>query len=600
MIDKIRSDNVTVDMRRRFGGENIIALSNEQQINDNLIELPICAAATVSDINLNGSVTSLDGIDVTNALFVLVKNQTDKTENGIYIVNPSGWVRWEGLTVNMLCLVVGGDTQENTIWQNINTELDIDTTEIEFKLLEFGGGGLEFFEEARNTVFPNATKPVHILRPVGVATDIDVALVPKGNGAISIQIPDATVTNGNKRGHNAIDLQYTRTEANQVASGSGSIILGGFANRCTSSGGAIVSGSVNVCAGIRNAIVGSGASFIDGGQSNVIIGGSNNRIRATATESVIAAGFQSETYGWSTLTQGSNNIANDFCEVKLGLYATASSGNRSMVSPDNSIFKLGSGTSISDRKDAIKVLGDGRLFAETLKTPSTKKELLISDETGLIQNLSEGTTGQVLIQKALEPVWETLAIPENRASFLPVQDIFLNEFVTNDPAPYPDPITTYRLLGDILDIGTTPFKVSLTAGKRYAVKIRLIFDKTGTSGYHEFQLKIDGESSWNGFLQYQLTYSFVINPYDDISLDAGANTNRIRNIALNQEKTFYYENDSNLDYDILEIEGIVTTGTDDGELTISMRNIYRFDADDSNPCVVAQNSFIKAIECEAN
>lgn len=60
----------------------------------------------------------------------------------------------------------------------------------------------------------------------------DIVLNPAGAfHSIMMQIPDGTIAGGNTRGPNSIDLQYVRTNANQVASGFQSMIFGGEQNR---------------------------------------------------------------------------------------------------------------------------------------------------------------------------------------------------------------------------------------------------------------------------------------------------------------------------------------------------------------------------------
>ena len=135
-------------------------------------------------------------------------------------------------------------------------------------------GGLTQFTEAANSSAPNGTVPVNSLTATGAATNIDAAIRPKGTGAILAQIPDNTTAGGNKRGANAVDLCLgDRGNANQVASGSYSAIIGGRYNRA--------SGTASFSTGESNSSI--GAYSFSGGQSNTIngtysigIGGSNS------------------------------------------------------------------------------------------------------------------------------------------------------------------------------------------------------------------------------------------------------------------------------------------------------------------------------------
>jgi len=62
-------------------------------------------------------------------------------------------------------------------------------------------------------------------------TNVGVAIVPKGTGAITAQVPDGDTAGGNERGANAVDLQFYRTAADQVASGLRAFIAGGYGNK---------------------------------------------------------------------------------------------------------------------------------------------------------------------------------------------------------------------------------------------------------------------------------------------------------------------------------------------------------------------------------
>lgn len=108
-----------------------------------------------------------------------------------------------------------------------------------------GTAGLEHFAASRSVAAPNATVPAHAVTPVGAEADIDLVLAPKAAGAISMHTPDNAVEGGNKRGDRAVDLQTQRTAADQVASGSRSVILGGDNNKAAGARSAIIGGSGN-------------------------------------------------------------------------------------------------------------------------------------------------------------------------------------------------------------------------------------------------------------------------------------------------------------------------------------------------------------------
>jgi len=185
-------------------------------------------------------------------------------------------------------------------------------------------GGLTHFTESVNTSAPNATVPAVQLLATNAATNVDVALTAKGAGALLAHIPDNTSTGGNKRGQNAVDLQRVRNNANQVASGNLSIIVGGDYNRASSTGSICVGGQFNISSSTYTTVVGgtsnncSGSvSFIGGGASNVassshctVSGGEANQ--ATGAFSWIPGGRSANTrsliggYAWSGAVRASN------------------------------------------------------------------------------------------------------------------------------------------------------------------------------------------------------------------------------------------------------------------------------------------------------
>jgi hypothetical protein len=95
--------------------------------------------------------------------------------------------------------------------------------------------------------FSSATQATSAWTASNAATNVNAAIVPKGNAAIVAAIPDGTTTGGNARGTYAIDLQLSRSAADQVAGSTYSVIYGGRNNKISSSGfaGSIVGGSGN-------------------------------------------------------------------------------------------------------------------------------------------------------------------------------------------------------------------------------------------------------------------------------------------------------------------------------------------------------------------
>jgi hypothetical protein len=185
----------------------------------------------------------------------------------------------------------------------------------------FSSGGLTTFVEAENSAAPNATVPVDSLSASGAATNIDVAIVPKGTGALLTSIPDNTATGGNKRGTGSIDLQTNRSAATQVANGNYAVVIG---QRNTASG--------------QNA-TSIGLSNISSSVGTHALGESNTASGAYST----ALGNSSTTSGTRALAFGYANTSSNDNALCLGGVNTASAsdsvalGNRNVASGASSL-----------------------------------------------------------------------------------------------------------------------------------------------------------------------------------------------------------------------------------------------------------------------
>lgn len=159
-------------------------------------------------------------------------------------------------------------------------------------VLSAGGAGLIHITETLRTASPNNTINVEELAVNSaspITTNADLSLIPRGTGAFLLATPDGSATGGNKRGTYAIDLQLTRSGNLYVASGSGSVLIGGTDNMAIQAYAAVVGGSNNVANGFyafvtgnantvnndNSAIIGGSSNTIDGNHS-IILGGTSN------------------------------------------------------------------------------------------------------------------------------------------------------------------------------------------------------------------------------------------------------------------------------------------------------------------------------------
>jgi len=216
-----------------------------------------------------------------------------------------------------------------------------------------------------------------------------LVIAPNGTGGLIANIPDNGVAGGNARGTNAVDLQMSRTAANQVASGNFSIILGGSSNLLVGNDGyqIIVGGSSNsitasgysfIGGGLSNNIStgsGSGYGCVAGGRSNSVlsnygsvlggqsntsnglhsfVGGGQSNTAGTNTHGVVAGG-QSNTVtgGWSVVSGGRSNNAS-------GTYATVVGGNDNIASGD---FSTAMGAGARSYLQGMRAMSNGGVSA---------------------------------------------------------------------------------------------------------------------------------------------------------------------------------------------------------------------------------------------
>jgi hypothetical protein len=184
------------------------------------------------------------------------------------------------------------------------------------------------FVESNSIVSPNDTIPVAaITAGLPAYANVDVALVTRGTGAITAQIPDNTTNGGNKRGSYAVDFQRTRTSAANVAQGNFSVIVGGNNNSINASS---LQYSV-IVGGNNNTITGAG-----GWSNQVIVGGSSNTI-TYANNSGIVAGLtnrispSSYMFNYAFIGAGANNTADSDRSSIVGGESNTTTGYSSFI-----------------------------------------------------------------------------------------------------------------------------------------------------------------------------------------------------------------------------------------------------------------------------
>ena len=180
----------------------------------------------------------------------------------------------------------------------------------------------------------NRTVPVTEIKelPIGFP-DMDIALVAKGTGATLAQVPDGTVTGGNKRGTGATDWQKVRDSASQVASAQNATIAGGSYN--TASGSAQFASTIG--GGERNLASASYATIAGGtsntaSSSNSFVGGGASNTASTSTYATVCGGNTNTASGSNSfIGSGASHTASGSTTTVCGGNTNTASGEASTV-----------------------------------------------------------------------------------------------------------------------------------------------------------------------------------------------------------------------------------------------------------------------------
>lgn len=153
----------------------------------------------------------------------------------------------------------------------------------------------------------------------GSDANIGIAIVPKGTGAITAQIPDGALSGGIARGDNAVDFQMLRGSTSQVAKGAYSVIIGGAVN--VSNGKYAISGGYRAASQGNSSIAlggwETGVTHSAGGNYSYVIGGYDNS--ASAEGSGILGGRSSTASGnYSTILGGQSNVVSAANAIVIG------------------------------------------------------------------------------------------------------------------------------------------------------------------------------------------------------------------------------------------------------------------------------------------
>lgn len=166
------------------------------------------AAATTASVNLSDPPSSIDNVSLSNNMRILVKDQSNAAQNGIYVFNGSALVRADDydtageVQAGDFVFVSGGDTYNSTGWVQENDVTTLGTDPIVWD--QFSGAGTYSAGTGlalNGSVFSNTG----VLSLAGTTNEVEVSA---SSGAITISLP--STINANTTG-SAATLTTSRT-----------------------------------------------------------------------------------------------------------------------------------------------------------------------------------------------------------------------------------------------------------------------------------------------------------------------------------------------------------------------------------------------------
>lgn len=184
--------------------------------------------------------------------------------------------------------------------------------------------GLNNFTEARDTVFPNNTVPLHSVAATGAEANIGVGVFPKGTGAFQLRV------GGSKRGDYAVDLQISAAGGGMAATGPYSAIGGGSSNQAQNNYSAVFAGLSNNVSTTYGTIVGGQSNTVSGSYG-FVGGGYNNQAQTFNYITIGGGASNAASNGYSTIGGGNTNTASGTTSTIAGGQSNTASGQDSFI-----------------------------------------------------------------------------------------------------------------------------------------------------------------------------------------------------------------------------------------------------------------------------
>jgi hypothetical protein len=172
---------------------------------------------------------------------------------------------------------------------------------------------------------------IEVVSPLGA--NMPLVLAPKGNGGISMDIPDGAVAGGNARGFRSVDFQITRAAATQVASGVSCFLAGSINSTVAGTVSVALSSDTANVSGLGCSAISALTCGISTSLQSSVISSDNSTITGSAGSTISTSTLAGITSSLSSTMLSSNNstINTSTGAVFAGTLACTGNGQYSAV-----------------------------------------------------------------------------------------------------------------------------------------------------------------------------------------------------------------------------------------------------------------------------
>lgn len=338
--------------------------------------------------------------------------------------------------------------------------------------------------------------------------------------AYNIRAIDEGTATGSVRGEYSVDLQTTRFNALDVASGNSSGVLYGAGNRSTGNNSGS-GGYVNQSTAVYSLSFG-GVGNLASGTASATVGGSG--ITASGYRSAVIGGEDGVASGYNSfIGSGESLIARSYAESVFGSFSTdyTQSDSTAFVASDR-LFNIGNGTGAGARSDAVTVLKIGQvgIGIDNFEANTTGELLQVN---GAIKGIDIYTTNDLFIggeidmqgnriANLLDPTAPQDAATKNYLDTLISKGVYYE--VREDA-------TVSNITGGVG--GATTFdgvsvEIKDGGGTNSAWRRGLFKFKTPSSNKNKLMLYVDGLDNPNGNI-LDFTISLIANNWTESTVD---------------------------------------------------------------------------------